>query len=224
MALQMLWMHWRTVRFGLLPLALAAFGLPLLVVQQVGVSEPVQGAAYVLSAAEAFLPLFPGLAATVGFTLALTAWSWDHKLGHVYALSLPISRARYALLKFGAGAVLVLVPVACFVLGGLIATAAIQLPDGLRAQPLELGARFLFASLLLYSLAFAMAAGTMRATIAVLCVAIGTPVLWTVGLELLGSSHPLVQRLPLVSEAFEQLVVGFGPFRVLMGNWMLIDA
>ena len=227
MAMQMLWLHWRTVRMGLLPLALAAFGLPLLVVQQMESRTYLTGlesAAYFLSVGEAFLPLFPGLAATIGFTLALTAWSWDHRVGHVYALSLPVSRARYALLKFGAGALLALVPVACLLLGAFMAQATVDLPDGLRAYPLQLGARFLFAVLLLYALLFAMAAGTIRTTVIVVSAWIAIPLLYTLGLDSLGQGHPLVQRLPDWEQIYEAVLVGFGPFRILAGNWMFVDA
>jgi hypothetical protein len=227
MATQMLWMHWRTVRLGLLPLALAAFGLPLLVVQQMGTwASPGQqeSAALVLEVGQDFLLAFPMLAAAVGFTLALTAWSWDHRMGHIYALSLPVSRARYAVLKFGAGAVLALVPVTCLLAGSMVATATIALPAGLRAYPLELSARFLFAVLLLYSLLFAMAAGTIRTTVIVLSAAVAIPFFWSLGFELLGPAHPLVQQLPGWEQVYEGALVGFGPFRILAGNWMLFDA
>ena len=118
----MLYLHWKQVRWGLLPFAFAAYALPLLAVQGLGTAPGMEATtleAYrIVGGFQVWLPVFPLLAAAVGMTLALSAWNWDHQLKHVYALSLPISRWRYAALKMGAGATLALVPTAALWFGG----------------------------------------------------------------------------------------------------------
>ncbi|MGE0158396.1 MAG: hypothetical protein AB7T31_03235, partial [Gemmatimonadales bacterium] len=137
----MLFVHWKQARMLLLPFVVAAFGLPLLVVQGfgwAGADVPVSLEAYqILASYQVWLPYFPLLAAGVGAVLALTAWNWDHQLGHVYALSLPVARWEYVLLKMGAGAVLVLVPASALWIGAHIASASIAMREGLRACPIE---------------------------------------------------------------------------------------
>src|SRR5438876_11948662 len=48
------------------------------------------------------------VAAGLGLLVALAAWAHDHRGRHTYALSLPVSRSRYTLMRFGAGAIFLL--------------------------------------------------------------------------------------------------------------------
>ena len=224
MATQMLYMQWRTVRLALIPFVIAAFGLPLLAVQPLGGMGggwDIAGSA--LEALQGFLPLFPLLAAAIGMTLGLSAWNWDHKGEHIYALSLPVSRMRYAMLKFGAGAVVILVPAAALLAGSLVATWAATLPTGLEAYPFRLTIRFVLATLLCYAVIFSMAAGTIRTAVIVLSVAVGVPVLASVVIDFAAVHYPILDTWPSVAEVMAEWLVEFGPFRVMTGNWMLID-
>ena len=101
----MLFLHWKQIKVALIPFVIAAFGLPLVAVQGLGGSiEMTTAAAEAYRSVAAYgiwMPAYPLLAGGIGITLALSAWNWDHQLNHVYALSLPISRWRYAALKMG---------------------------------------------------------------------------------------------------------------------------
>lgn len=221
-----LFMHWKQIRFGLIPIILASFALPLLAVEAFG---GLDAATMDLSAYRqalgfnAWLPFFPMLAGSVGVTLALSAWNWDHQLKHVYALSLPIPRWRYAMLKMGAGAILALVPTAAFGLGCLVATMAVDLPNGLHAYPGALTLRFFLAALLAYAGVFALAAGTIRTTV----------VLVSAVFLLLLFSEPITSALVAFNpdwsggNVIEWVVTKSGqapgPFQVYTGNWSLID-
>ena len=124
-------LHWKQVRFALIPFVIAAFGLPLVSIQGMGSDVAARLNAYqVLEFSQLWLPLFPLLAVAVGATLGLSAWNWDHQLKHVYALSLPVSRMRYSTAKLLAGATLVLVPALAFWGGAHIAASAVSLPTG----------------------------------------------------------------------------------------------
>ena len=225
MAMQMLFMHWRTVRFGMIPFVIAAFAVPLVLVQGMTASASTLGAVSASSAfssQEAGLLFFPALAAAIGCVLALSAWNWDHKLGHVYALSLPVSRARYALMKFGAGAVLGLIPAAALFAGSLTALMSVNMPEGMHAYPVQLTGHFLFAELVLYALLFSMAAGTVRTTTIIASLVFGVPLLTAIGIKYLAPVFPplgLVDFGYWLADALES----FGPFRIFLGNWMLID-
>ena len=227
MATQILYLHWKTIRLGLLPLTLAAFGLPLLAVQGLGRPEGLGDVLYtplVLQTIGSRLLMFPILAGVLGVTLALSSWSPDHEAKHVYALSLPIARWRYALLKFGAGVLLALVPTAALLAGGYAATAALELPPLLRAYPAAVAVRFLFATLLVYALVFAFAAGSIRTTVLLLTafvafVVMGGPVLDFIG-SMVGTD--LVSGI-FIERVMDSLTRWPGPFHILAGNWALID-
>lgn len=224
---QILFTQWKSFRMGLIPLAVAAFGLPLLAVQGLG-PLPEGYAATRLGLQEVFtswqlwLGGFPALAFVIGATAALNAWSWDHKTDHVYALSLPLSRSRYAAWKMGAGALLVAVPAVSLWIGALIASASIQIPPGVETYPTALAARFLLAALIAYSMMFAMAAGTIRTTVIVLSTLVGLVVFS--GL----ATNYAAELIPGFAFNFTDWLVRSvvewpGPFDVFAGNWSLID-
>lgn len=215
----MLFVHWKQVRHLLLLFVVAAFGLPLLAVQGLGVVPGSVGAAgvYALAAAPTpWLPLFPALAGVVGVTLALTAWSWDHRLGHVYALSLPVARWEYALLKMSAGIVLGLLPTSALWLGAHLAAASVTLPAGLNAYPNQLAFRFFLAMVLAYALFFALGSGTTRTTMRILIVVLGLLVAVQLVPGALGGST-------LLQLGTDWLVDRGGPLEVFTGSWTLID-
>ena len=220
----MLHLHWKQVRIALIPFVLASFGLPLLVVSGMGTAPTADADLHaygVILSMQPWLLLFPVLAGAIGAVLALSAWNWDHKLDHVYALSLPLTRREYALLKMGAGAALALLPAAALWAGAHAATASITLPEGLHAYPNQLALRFLLAILLSYAVLFAMAAGTIRTTLwivsAVLGLLIAGALLTDFSAVFFGGSTNVVLR------ALSWLGRAPGPFEVFTGSWALID-
>jgi hypothetical protein len=226
---QMLFLHWKTVRFGLIPFILAAFGLPLLTVQGVMSSsgDPAEStvlAGRLLSQMVAWTPLYPLLAALVGVTVALSAWNSDHRGDHVYALTLPLPRWRYVSLKMGGGALLLLLPfLACWV-GCLLATATLEIPEGFRAYPSALAFRFLLSSLILYALLFAMAAGTMRTALWFLGGFTALAVLGGVVPSFLANTmFPALEGWSFLDWFVNASLTWPGPFEVLTGSWMLVD-
>jgi len=212
----MLYVHWKQVKLVLAPFALAAFALPLLVIQ--GLTTAPGGAVVPVLAATSspWLPLFPLLAGSLGVVLALTAWNWDHRLGHVYALSLPVARWEYALLKMGAGIVLGLLPTMALWLGAHVAAASVTLPAGLTAYPNQLAIRFFMAMLLAYALFFALGSGTIKTTVWVVTTIFAV----LVATQLFPAFTAGSAALDLVSE---WLVRAGGPLEVFTGNWSLID-
>lgn len=226
---QLLFVHWKTVRFGLVPFILAAFGLPLLTVQGVNSisgdsAEAAVSAGRLFSQMLPWTPLFPLLASLVGVTVALSAWNSDHRGDHVYALTLPLPRWRYVGLKLGAGASLLLIPFFACWLGCLLATASIQIPEGLRAYPTAVSLRFLLSSLILFMVLFAMAAGTMRTALWVIGGFTALAVLGGTVPEFLANTMlPSLEGWSFLDWFVKAALEWPGPFEVLTGSWMLVD-
>jgi hypothetical protein len=228
MTRQILYLHWKAVRLGLLPLVIAAFGLPLLTIQGLARPEGLTDGFYTEALLELMgsrLFFFPALAAIIGVTLALSSWSWDHETKHVYALSLPIARWRYAVLKFGAGALLALLPAVALLAGAVAASSSLSLPPLLHAYPVAVAVRFFFATLLVYAILFALAAGSIRTTVILLTAAIVALVGGNLVIDLVGSlaGRPDIAGFNFTDWLFERLTGWPGPFYILTGNWAFID-
>jgi hypothetical protein len=223
---QVLRLQWLASRWLLLPVILLCIGLPqaavrMSLLQAAGVDRVLEPA-ILLEVLDSISVVFPYLAAITGALIALAAWNWDHRTGHVYALSLPVSRARYALLKLWAGAVILLVPTLAIWIGAWIATSTVTIPDGLRVYPFAFGARFLLSAALMYAAMFALAAGTIRTTVIVMAVGILVIVVGSIAIPQIEMHFLRDLRTPveLISHA---LTEWGGPFRVFSGGWLLID-
>jgi hypothetical protein len=211
-----LYTQWKWSRMPLLPGVVVAFALPLLSVQQAGGDPELIDPTILLRTVGAWSVWYPVLAAALGLLLATTAWGADHRGGHVYALSLPVERWRYVLLRFAAGTLLLAAALIAFWAGSLIAVAAAAIPPGLRAYPNILALRFALAALVAYSFFFAISSGTARTAGFVLAV-IGAVV--AVDVLLLAGG---VEVNPL-GWLFERLLGPAGPLHAFTGRWMLID-
>ena len=227
---QILYTQWKSVRPGLIPMAIASFGLPLLAVQDLALPSDLAAdaslravqAEFIFQTWQIWLPFFPILAAIIGVIFAINAWSGDHTAGHVYSLALPLPRWKYVLWKMGAGSMLLLVPVTFLSLGSLVAVGSFDLAEGLHAYPLLFTQRFLMASLLAYGALFALASGTVRTAV----------IVTTVGLSVIFGGQLLTFYLSEYILAFdwqlfdwlERVMVEWpGPLEVYFGNWNLID-
>ena len=222
----MLFLHWKQIKVALIPFVVAAFALPLLSVQGMGAPGELDSAtaAYVILASnQAWLPLFPLLAGAIGVTLALSSWNWDHQLNHVYALSLPLPRWEFAMLKMGAGAALATLPAMAFFAGVHLAAASVTLPSGLHAYPNALALRFFLSILLSYAAFFALAAGTVKTTVTVVA---GLFVFLLLGASLntfLANFFTYFQHTNVVQAVIDLATSSHGPLEVFVGAWTLID-
>lgn len=227
---QILYTQWKSIRLGLIPMVIAAFGLPLMAVQDLvvpkvlpsGVTPGAVEAEMIFSSWQIWIPIFPALAFLLGVVLALNAWNWDHKAGHIYSLSLPLPRWEYVLLKMGAGALLLLLPALALTVGSFVAAGSLQLPNGLHAYPALLSARFLMAAMIMYGVLFAMASGTIRTTVIIVSVLVGAFVgggLLTGFISELSPSFDWNMATWLMGAITEWP----GPFEVFLGNWNLVD-
>ena len=207
--------QWKWTRGIVLLATLAGFAIPIASLQaahasgesQIGFVSTMQlwGAAYAL------------LAAGLGLFVAFAAWAQDHRGRHVYALSLPVTRARYALLRFGAGATFLAPTVIAVFAACLLVSTLGGIPEGLRTYSVAVTVRFAFAALVAYALFFAIASSTQKAA-GVLLGVVAAVLLTQYGLALAEI------RVDLVGRALNLLMESPGVLSVFTGRWTLIDA
>lgn len=222
----LLFMQWKTARWTLLILLPLCVGLPILATRlaaQVTADGLGDSALEFIRLVQVWAPMFPLLAGVTGATLALAAWSWDHRSNHVYALSMPLPRWEYVLLKMAAGAILLAIPITGVLVGALVATQSISLPEGLVAYPFAFAGRFMLGALLCYALVFALGAGTMQTTVRIVGTFLVVLVFGSILVEFLrGAFDASWLRSPIELLA-SALLEWPGPFSVFGGSWTLID-
>ena len=213
----MLYSQWKWSRLIVALGSIAAFALPIVSVQGAARadSNPLR-AGELLQAVQAWGTLYPVLTAALGLLVAIATWAPDHRGRHVHALSLPLPRWRYVLLRFGAGGTLLAAPAIAVAAGALLATWSATIPAGLQGYPVALAIRFALAVLVAYGLFFAVSAGTAR-TAGIILALIGTVILVqiiagvaNIDLDLFGKLQIAVLNWP-------------GPLAIFTGRWMLID-
>lgn len=152
----------------------------------------------------------------VGFILVAQSWAADAAARHVYALSLPIPWARYVALRFGAGALLLLVPTIALWLGVMLILSLVTIPESLNAYPGTVTLRFLLAALFSYSVMFALQYLSGKRAAYVLLAAIVGVLGGSLVLGLAGYGE-------FVDAATDALVRWPGPLAVFASDWMLVD-
>lgn len=207
--------QWKWSKGAALLATILAFAVPLASVQNL--QPDFMYTVSVVARMQEFGIAYALLAAGAGLAFALLAWSSDHKGRHVYALALPVDRSRYAAMRFGAGALFLLLPAVGVLAGCLVAVAIMRVPQGLHAYPFSLALRFLLASGVSFSVFFAVAASTPKAAgmilggfASILIVAFILS-LTSIHFDLLGHTQDFLFTEP-------------GPLSVFTGRWMLIDA
>ena len=156
------------------------------------------------------------LAAALGLLVALAAWQHDHQGRHVYALSLPVTRSRYAALRFVSGLVFLAPAVLALLVAALFVTVSGAIPEGLQAYPFALALRFAFAAALAYAIFFAIASSTPQ-TAGIILGLIGAVLFTQYLLSVLGT------RIDILGPIGEFIFVRPGILSVFSGRWMLFD-
>jgi hypothetical protein len=169
-----------------------------------------------LHAATRWSAAYPVMALAAALALAAGAWWPDHRTRHVYALTLPIARARYLLLRYAVGLLFLLAIGGCLWLGAVVATFWIPLPPLLHAYPAGLAFRFCLAGLSAYTLLFALSGLTPRMA-RVLVAGCLVLVIVTIAADLLTLGwNP-------IASVVDALLGPYSPLTVFRASWMLID-
>jgi hypothetical protein len=208
--------QWKWTRGVVLAATLAGFAVPIASLQAAHANAESSQIQFVTTM-QLWGAAYAVLAAALGLFVAFAAWSNDHRGRHVYALSLPITRARYALMRFGAGATF-LAPTVIAVFAACVLVSTLGgIPEGLRTYPVAVTLRFAFAALVAYALFFAVASSTQKAA-GILLAVLAAILLAQYGLEL------AEVRVDIVGRLMSLLLESPGVFSVFTGRWTLIDA
>jgi hypothetical protein len=212
-----LYTQWKWSRLIVVLGTVAAFAIPLLSLQ--GAARADRGALQaqeLLRSVQSWGSLYPLLATALGLLMAIAAWAPDHRGRHIHALTLPLERWRFALLRFAAGFALLAAPIAAVLIGSSLAVLTATLPPGLQAYPVALAVRFASAVFVAYAVFFAVSAGTAR-TAGIILGVIAALILVQVVAGIANID------LNLFRIAQTALAFGPGPLAVFTGRWMLVD-
>ena len=157
------------------------------------------------------------IAVVAGLTVAWQGYGVDDRVGHIYSLSLPVTRTRALALRAGAAALILILPALGAWVGSMLAATQVTMPPMLRSYAGALAIRALLAAWLAHTCMFALryAAGRRaKFVLATLAVTIG----------LLGFA---TEAVPAARETIigigNFLISNPGPFGVIFGRWTLID-
>lgn len=205
--------QWKGTRGAALLATFVAFMIPLMAL---GAARQTSNAFQFVQAIGNWGPGYAMVAAGAGLLVALSAWSPDHRGRHVYALTLPVPRWQYALMRYGAGALFLAAPIAGTLAGTLVVTLSGDIPAGLHAYPLALTARFALAAGVSYSMFFAVSSATAK-TAGIVLGSIAAVLLTQYVLGVLSVQYDLMGQV----SSF--LFYSPGVLSVFSGSWALID-
>ena len=158
------------------------------------------------------------LALGVAVVVAISTWQADGQRRHVYALSLPVPRWRFVLLRFGAGAALLGTVAVAVGLFGALAAALAPLPPMLHAYPIGLAVRFWLGALVPFALIFALLSSDPR-RVRLLVAAVVTVIV----VDLLLASLGTTEKPLILGWVLDGLYSGRGPLAAFLSKWMLVD-
>lgn len=205
--------QWKWSRTAVLLATLIAFAIPLGSLQQ---ASDAWNPAEFVRRMQTWGVAYALLAAGAGLLIALIAWGHDHRGRHTYALSLPVSRARYVLMRLGAGAIFLAPPILAVLASSLIVAASGAIPNGLHAYPIALSLRFAFATIVAFTIFFAAGAASARTAAIVLGL--------IVALILTQYVFSLVHfEYDVLGNVIDKVFMSPGVLSVFSGRWSLVD-
>jgi hypothetical protein len=214
---QTLYVQWKWQRDFLAFYTAMAFAAPLLIlwiaVPHLGLSSArdlVRTGSWI-GAATAVIAVLAGL------NVAWQSYALDERAGHIYALTLPITRVRALSLRAASAAVVLTLPAVGLWLGAMLAVGQVSLPTTLHSYAGSLAIRALLASWLSHACMFALRYSAGRRTKGILIALL----LLVGGLGFLTAAVP-ASRVA-IGRLGDAVISNPGPFGVLFGRWTMID-
>ena len=208
---QILYVQWRWNRDVLAFFVVAAFALPLMFLRLTMPDMDLMMAGRIVGTATLVFALL------AGGIIAANGYAMDERGGHVYALSLPVTRARLLGLRTITAFALLCLPAVAVWIGGLIAVSQIDIPAMLQSYAGSLAIRALLAAWLAHATVFALryAAGRRAKQV------FGALAAAAMILGVINAFFPSTRVL--LSNLAEFLTTHPGPFAIVFGRWTLID-
>lgn len=216
---QMLFVQWKWNRDVLAFLVVASFATPLWAfwLAARGMGANVASAQELITAGRVVGGFCLVWAVIAGGALAVQGYGMDDRAGHVYALSLPVTRTRFLVTRSVAGFALLFLPALAAWIGSLLTVSQVSVPDSIRAYPGALALRILLGAWLAHSVVFAVRYASGRRSKGVL---LGLLLAFGLSAMLFGLVPEVRRVLGLVGAA---LSADPGPFGILFGRWSLFD-
>jgi hypothetical protein len=214
---QTLYVQWKWNRDFLAFFTAVGFAAPLIIIwialPHLGFTSPRE----LVSVGGAIGAVCGGIAAVAGMSVAWQGYNVDERGGHIYALSLPITRLRALWLRAATAAATLVIPALGIWVGGMIAASQMNLPATLESYAGALAIRALLTSWLVHACIFALRYSAGRKTTTILAILIGAVIVVVCLSVLVPSTQEQIIRLGQLISATP------GPFGVLFGRWTLID-
>jgi hypothetical protein len=214
---QTLYVQWKWNRDFLAFYTLVAFTAPLIILWVALPHLGLSSARELVRVGGAVGVVVAVISVCAGMTVAWQGYGVDERVGHIYALSLPLTRTRALAMRAATALALLTVPAVGVWVGSVLAATQVTLPPSLHSYAGSLAGRALLAAWLAHACMFALrysAGRRARAVLFALTIIVGS----------LGFATEAVPgaRSTIVGTA-EFLISNPGPFGVFFGRWSLID-
>ena len=214
---QTLYVQWKWNRDFLAFYAAAAFAAPLVILWIALPHLGLTSARELVSVGNAVGVTTAVIAVMAGLTVAWQGYGIDERVGHIYALSLPITRSRALAIRTAAAALVLIIPAVAVWIGATLAASQLALPSTLHSYAGSLASRALLAAWLAHACMFALRYSAGRRARLVLATLV-------IGLSMLAvASAAVPSARGTITRAGNFLISNPGPFGVLFGRWTLID-
>lgn len=215
---EMLRMQWQWLRTPLLVLALCAVVVPVVGMSSMGNGGTSLSIGDVISRGEGVGGVIASLAVVIGLVVGHVLWTADDRVGHVYALAMPISRRRFISWRAAGGLLILVVPAFAVWVGALAATAMLELPSTLHAYTGWFALRAYSAMILTFAAFFLFRFGmSRRARIVTIVVALAWMTAWVVESEVVGRRDGPISRMS------RTLLAPASPLTIVFSRWPLVD-
>lgn len=214
---QSLYVQWKWNRDFLAFYTAAAFTAPLLILWIALAHLGLSSGRELVTLGGAIGATIAVIAVLAGLTVAWHGYGVDERVGHIYALSLPITRGRTLAIRAGTAAIMLVLPALGVWAGAMLAASQVELPASLHSYAGSLAGKALLASWLAHGCMFALRYSARRRAKVVLGILM-------VGVSALAVTATIAPnaRGP-ITRAGDFLISNPGPFGVLFGRWTLID-
>src|SRR4030095_1554332 len=165
---QTLYVQWKWNRDFLALYTFLAFAAPLLLLWIALPHLGLSSARELVRVGEVVGVSVAVISVVAGITVAWQGYSVDEHVGHIYALSLPITRTRALAVRATTAACILTLPAVGVWIGAMLAAGQVALPPTLHTYTGSLAARALLASWLAHACTFALRYSAGRRTTIVL--------------------------------------------------------
>ena len=216
---EMLRMQWQWLRIPLLVLALCAVVVPVLAMSSMGKGGTSSlSIGDLISRGEAVGGVIASLAVVIGLVVGHVLLTADERVGHVYALSMPISRRRFIWWRAVGALLILVVPAFAVWIGALAATAMLDLPSTLHAYTGWFALRAYSAMVLTFAAFFLFRFGmSRRARIVTVVVAFAWVSGWVI------ESEVVERRDGPIGRVSRTLLAPASPLTIVFSRWPLVD-